>query len=230
MKILCVADHVDSLVYSERIKERFNDIDLVLGAGDLPLYYYEYIISCLNKTLLFVFGNHNLKKYNYFKKDFDKLMQDTRSSHMKPNYFGSVCIGGKVKYLRKKKLIVAGLGGSINYNNGKNQYTEFGMFMIILKIIPKLLINRIFRGRYLDILLTHSPPFGLGDKEDRCHRGFKVFKWFIRKFKPQYLIHGHVHLSRCCSNEREIEYEGTKIINCYNHIELEVSGKKLNGK
>ena len=55
MKILCVADHRSPLVYSTAIKDRFKDIDLVLGAGDLPMDYYGYIVSSLNKKLFFCF-------------------------------------------------------------------------------------------------------------------------------------------------------------------------------
>ena len=45
MKILCVADHVDPLVYSINAKERFNDVDLVLSAGDIPMSYLGFIAS-----------------------------------------------------------------------------------------------------------------------------------------------------------------------------------------
>jgi len=55
MKILCVADHRSPIVYSTGIKERFKEIDLVLGAGDLPMDYYGYIVSSLNKKLFFCF-------------------------------------------------------------------------------------------------------------------------------------------------------------------------------
>ena len=64
MKILCVADHRSPLVYSTGIKERFKDVSFILGAGDLPMDYYGYIVSSLNKRLYFVFGNHNLNHYN----------------------------------------------------------------------------------------------------------------------------------------------------------------------
>ena len=36
MKILCVSDHKDPIVYSSQVKERFQGIDLILGAGDVP--------------------------------------------------------------------------------------------------------------------------------------------------------------------------------------------------
>jgi predicted phosphodiesterase len=59
MKILCISDTTDPLVYSPNIAERYADVDCVISAGDLPLKYYEYILSSLNKPLYFVFGNHN---------------------------------------------------------------------------------------------------------------------------------------------------------------------------
>ena len=39
MKILCVSDYVDPLIYNQNVKEAFPDIDLVLCAGDLPMDY-----------------------------------------------------------------------------------------------------------------------------------------------------------------------------------------------
>jgi Icc-related predicted phosphoesterase len=120
-------------------------------------------------------------------------------------------------------LIIAGLGGSMRYNNGLNQFTESQMFLNILKLLPKMLFFRIVYGRWVDILLTHAPPLGIHDREDRCHRGFKSFLWFMRRFKPQYLIHGHVHLYDL--NElRKSTYRSTRIVNAYEHtiVDIEV--------
>ena len=35
---------------------------------------------------------------------------------------------------------------------------------------------------------------GIHDQPDRCHRGFEVFRWFLRTFRPRYHLHGHVHV------------------------------------
>lgn len=221
MKILCVADHKDPLVYSVNVRERFKDIDFILGAGDLPLDYYEFIISSLNKPLYFVFGNHNLKRLPLF-----KPREDSRGSYpsiFTPNkqlYFGSVYCGDKVIYLKKKNLILAGLGGSRKYNDGGNQFTEWEMMLKIFRMTPRLIFNRIFRGRYLDILLTHASPRALHDKPDRCHVGFKAFLWFMRRFKPRYLIHGHVHLYNL-NAKRISRYLDTTVINAYDHIVID---------
>lgn len=220
LKILCISDKIDPLIYSSNIKNRFNDIDLILSAGDLELKYYGFIVSSLNKPLLFVFGNHNLEiisRYRH-KNDYIGLEQDDTITNFSPSY-GSIYLGDKVKNI--KSLLVAGLGGSMNYNNGPNQFSEFEMILKIFKILPKLFFNKIFHGRWLDILLTHAPPRGLGDKEDRCHRGFKIFRTFIKLFKPRYLLHGHIHLYDI-NAVREIEYKKTRIVNIYEHQIIEI--------
>jgi Icc-related predicted phosphoesterase len=127
---------------------------------------------------------------------------------------GAIHVGSKVR--REEGLIIAGLGGSRLYNQGENQYTNFQMYQEILKLIPALIFNRIFRGRYLDILLTHASPEGIHDKPDPCHRGFKAFLWFMRTFRPKYLVHGHIHLYDL-SAVRTTRYQDTLVLNAYSH-------------
>ena len=219
MKILCVSDHRDPIIYSSQIKARFKDIDLILGAGDLELEYYGFIVSSLNKPLLFVFGNHNLSRLaNYRRRLRDPFENPNESTYLAPS-FGSTHVGGKVR--RVRNLIVAGVGGSRRYNNGLNQYTERSMFFRMARLFPKLLINRVVHGRYLDILLTHAPPFGIGDLPDTCHQGFRVFLWFMRVFRPTYLIHGHIHLYDL-NAKRESVYHLTKVVNVYGHVVIEM--------
>jgi Icc-related predicted phosphoesterase len=118
-----------------------------------------------------------------------------------------------------------GLGGSIQYNHGENQYSNRQMYFRILRKLPALLCNRIFRGRYLDVLLTHAPPEGVGDREDPCHRGFKAFLWFMRVFKPRYLIHGHIHLYDM-SAPRVHQCGATTVINVFGHQVLDIDSFK----
>ncbi|MDR2071745.1 MAG: metallophosphoesterase [Treponema sp.] len=216
MKILCVSDQIDPLVYSSTIKDRFADVDLVLSAGDLPMDYLEFIVSSLNKPLLFVFGNHNLEEYRYYAAHRDIV--NWEELFQSPCTSGAVHVGFKVH--REGDLIIAGLGGSLKYNRGENQYTDFQMNWAILKLIPAMLINRIFRGRFLDILLTHASPLGIHDKSDLCHRGFKAFLWFMKVFKPKYLIHGHIHLYDL-SAVRSTRYRDTLVLNAYSHYVID---------
>ena len=219
MKILCVSDQIDPLIYTNSIKQRFADVDLILSAGDLPMDYLDFIISTLNKPLLFVFGNHHTGDMLYYKSEnsvYDSGM--TNEFH----YSGATYADAKV--LCEEGLIIAGLGGSMRYNRGDNQFTDFQMKMKMLKLIPGLLFNRVFRGRYLDILLTHASPLGIHDRQDKCHWGFKCFLWFMRVFKPRYLIHGHIHLYDLCE-VRTSKYRDTLVINAYSHCLIDTGEK-----
>jgi Icc-related predicted phosphoesterase len=217
MKILCIADQIDPLVYTASIKERFADIDLILSAGDLPMDYLDFIVSSLNKPLLFVFGNHNLEALRQYRKDQLPIGPEALRTDL---YRGSGATYTGFKVTKEGKLLVAGLGGSMRYNRGSNQFTDFEMYIKTLMLVPHLLFNRIFRGRFVDILLTHAAPWGIHDLDDPCHRGFKAFRWFIKVFKPAYLIHGHVHLydlnavrdSRCLK---------TRVINAFGHYVID---------
>ena len=211
MKILCISDQIDPQVYSPRIKERFSDVDIILSAGDLPLDYLDYIISSLNKPLFFVFGNHHTEDLKHYRKLSDHCAVNFDRDYMG---CGAIHLGSKVK--TENNLILAGLGGSMRYNNGLNQFTDFEMFFEIMKLLPVLLWNRLRHGKYLDILLTHAPPRGIHDKNDKCHLGFKTFRWFMKTFKPKYLVHGHIHLYDL-ADERSTKWENTIVCNAYSH-------------
>lgn len=219
MKILCVSDHIDPLVYSAAVKERFEDVELVISAGDLPMEYLGFLASSLNKPVLFVFGNHNLKFLHRFdgKSPTDHYRRDFQP--VLSNYFGATYVDNRV--VEAKGVLVAGLGGSRRYNRGENQFSERQMFLKIVSLIPALWWNRVFKGRYLDILVTHAAPFGIHDKPDPCHLGFKAFLWFIRRFKPRYLVHGHIHLYDL-NAKRVSTYGETTIVNVYDHYVLEI--------
>ncbi len=216
MKFLCVADHIDPLVYSLNIKERFKDVDIVIGAGDLPLRYYDFIVSSINKPLLFVFGNHHLKNIHHYKKNLSA--PTNKPIHYLPGS-GGIYINQKVRKI--KNCLVAGLGGSCWYNGDPNQFSEFGMYMKIISLVPRLMWNKLVHGRFLDVLITHAAPLGIGDGEDHCHRGFKSFLWFMRVFKPFFLLHGHIHLYDYNAQRIHHCYE-TTVINVYDHFILEI--------
>lgn len=221
MKILCIADHIDPLVYSPSIKQRFGDADLVLSAGDLPMEYLGFVASSLNKPVGFVFGNHNLKALPQFKRSTQPVLDTTSVDAQIRNYYGSTYLEDRVR--KFDGLLVAGLGGSMRYNDGQHQFTERQMYRRIARLIPRLLWNRLVHGRYLDILLTHAPPRGIHDKDDLCHLGFKSLLWFMRVFRPRYLLHGHIHLYDL-NAKRLTRYRETDVINVYDHYVLEVGG------
>jgi uncharacterized protein len=219
MKILCVSDQVDPLVYSPRMRERFKDVGLVLSAGDLPPEYLGFITSMLNKDLLHVDGNHDLGSLEahgvarWGQGDQEPAVSAT----------GSVDLGFKLR--QAEGLIFLGLPGSMLYNKGPNQYSELAMSMRLALLAPRLLLNRIFKGRAVDLVLTHAAPRGIHDRDDLCHRGFKCFLWLMRVFKPKWLVHGHIHLYDL-ADVRVSAYCETTVINAFGHWILDTEGER----
>jgi calcineurin-like phosphoesterase family protein len=218
IKILCVADEVDLLVYSNSIKERFGDVDLILSAGDLPDEYLSFIVSMLNKPMVSVAGNHDSpdrqNKHPLQGAGFLELAA------------GKDCSGtGRVSFsLRKESgLRILGIPGSMWYSGGPHQYTDRQMGFRLAKLIPGILLRRLFGLRGADIILAHSPPKGIQDGKDLPHRGFAAFPWLIKIARPYFFIHGHVHVydSR---EAREASLAGTRIINVYGHKVVELPG------
>ncbi len=215
MKILAVADTVHELVYSPVAATRFKDVDLIVSCGDLPFDYMEFIVSVLNKPLLYVFGNHNAVQRRFGHED------------IKVEPEGGTNLHGRV--VRQNGLLIGGLEGSIRYRPGPHQYSDLGMRLQMWRMVPRLLWNRMVHGRALDILVTHAPPRGVHDCEDLCHQGFPALHWFIRLFKPRYLLHGHTHVYRLDA-ERITRVGETEVINSYGYQLIDVAPPPRRGR
>ena len=108
-----------------------------------------------------------------------------------PGPEGCVNIDGRVTEVLGLRF--AGLGGSIRYKAGPNQYSQGQMGRRALKLDVRLRLNRLKSGRKLDVLITHAPPFGLAEGQDSAHIGFVAFLRLLRSFHPLLAVHGHVH-------------------------------------
>lgn len=206
MKILAVSDEVVERLYTLCQNGHFNDVELIVGCGDLPYPYLENIVSFLNVPLLYVPGNH----------DPDYSPEDSKS-HAE---------GGSNldrKLVRFKTFLVGGLGGCIQYRpDGTNQYTQSDAYFRAFSMVPRLLVNRVHYGRCMDILITHSPPFGIHDDDTQAHRGLKAVNWLIRVAKPRYHLHGHTHFYRRNLADSESTFRETRIINVHPYKLLDV--------
>jgi Icc-related predicted phosphoesterase len=209
LKILAISDLVVDRLYSAHIAERFRDVDLILGCGDLPYEYLEFLVSALNVPLLYVPGNH-----------------DPQFSKQIPTGWAEGCSNLDRHVFRIKGLTLAGLGGSIRYRPGTpNQYTQLEMYLRLLSFFPRLLTARIITGSSLDIMISHSPPRGIHDDDDPAHVGFSAYCDFIRFFKPRYFLHGHTMVYKGNLVPPVTRIGTTTVINVYPYRLLEVELK-----
>lgn len=199
MKILAVSDEPSPALWDHYQEGCLRDYDLILSCGDLKAEYLSFLVTMARCPVLYVHGNH-----------------DT-SYERKPPY-GCDCIEGKIVEYGGVKIL--GLGGSRRYHSGAHQYSEREMRKRIRRLRFAL-----WRAGGVDIVVTHAPVAGLGDGEDIAHKGFEAFRQLLDKYHPQYLIHGHMHLSYRQDKIRERAYGETKVINADEKIILEIGDK-----
>jgi Icc-related predicted phosphoesterase len=203
MKILSLSDVVEPTIYSPVIRQRFSNIDIVIGCGDLPYYYQEFVASVLNAQLFFIRGNH------------DQDVEYSRSATRRAPLGGENLHRRSVWYMDK---VFAGVEGSLRYRPGPFQYTQREMWWHVFSLVPALLRNKLVYGRYIDVFVTHAPPRGIHDKDDLTHQGIDAFRWFIKVFKPAYHFHGHIHVYRP-DEVTESLFGSTQVINTFGHKE-----------
>ncbi len=159
--------------------------DLVLAAGDLRWEYLEFVASSVDAPMVFVPGNH------------DPAIQPARWGSSGEYDADGVALGdprphgatsADQRVLEVAGLRIAGLGGCVRYKVGPHQYTQRQY-----DGRARRLLRRARRSGPVDILLTHAPPYGLGDGEDRPHEGIKALHTVIDRLEPTWHLHGHVH-------------------------------------
>ncbi|HNT23961.1 MAG TPA: metallophosphoesterase [Anaerolineales bacterium] len=206
MKILAVSDVVVDRIYSPQIRTLYRDVDLVVGCGDLPYYYLEYIVSALNVPVYYVRGNHShVVEYN-----------ESGPCTDPPGAVDLHC-----QAVNHGGLLLAGVEGSLRYREGPFQYSQNEMWWNVFRLLPSLLHNRLLYGRYLDVFVTHAPPWSIHDQEDLPHQGIKAFLWFLRVFRPAYHLHGHIHIYHP-GTITHTWYHRSQVINVFSQRELDI--------
>lgn len=196
MKLLLVSDKESPYLWDYYQPGRLDKIDLILSCGDLKASYLSFLVTMGRAPLLYVHGNH-----------------DVTYSTDPPE--GCDCIEDQL--VVEGGLRILGLGGSPLYSGGPHQYTERQMARRIRRMH-----FQIMRHGGVDIVVTHAPARGYGDGEDYAHRGFESLLPLLDRYKPRYLIHGHVHTSYGANRPRVLQRGETTIINACERYILEI--------
>ncbi|CAN5551247.1 metallophosphoesterase [soil metagenome] len=201
MKILFISDRVEQFLYGRSLNNYAAGVEAVISCGDLSFDYMEYILTFLGVPLYYVLGNHD----------------PSPDGEARPG--GCTPLDGEV--LDIGGVTVAGLSGSQAYSYGPNQYTERQMCRRAWSMSARIWRRKLLGKPVPKLFVSHSPPFGLGDREDRPHVGYEAFVGLIDRYEPDLWAHGHVHLyspkdSRITNRNR------TKVVNVYGHQILDV--------
>lgn len=194
MNILVVGDEECKSLWDYYDETRLQGVDLILSSGDLSPHYLSFLVTMGKAPVLYVHGNH-----------------DDRYETTPPE--GCICIEDQIYVYEGIRIL--GLGGSMRYKPGVNQYTEKEMQKRVRKLRFQLR-----RKKGFDILLTHAPALGLNDGDDLPHRGFGCFNALMDKYQPKYFIHGHVHITYGLKHKRLDLHGKTQVINAYERFQF----------
>ena len=201
MKILAVSDEECPAFWEYYVPGRLKEYDLIISCGDLNAKYLEFLTTMGRAPVLYVPGNHDVR-----------YVQDPPE--------GCDCIDGQ--FVTFNGLRILGLGGCRYYHPGPYQITERMMRRKIRRLKFQL-----WRHKGVDIVVTHAAPKGLGDAEDPAHWGFECFRTLLEKYRPAFFVHGHVHISYGHDIPREIEHNGTRVINAYERYTIEIPDRDV---
>jgi Icc-related predicted phosphoesterase len=211
-RILAVADEVHEALYGGLLQQI--SPDLILACGDLPFDYLDNLVSRSDRPLVYVLGNHDTAAREGAGEDVALVPDRVPSSPA-----GGISAEGRI--VRVAGVTVAGLGGSLRYKPGPNQYSQNQMRRRALSVELRARLRRALRGDGIDILLTHAAPLGVGDGLDPAHRGFVAFHRLLHTLRPRFLVHGHVH-PRVPPPAADEWLGGTHIVNAVPYRVLEL--------
>ena len=204
MKILAISDEECPALWDYYTPGRLDDYDLIISCGDLNAKYLSFLVTMAKCPVLYVHGNHDV--------NYDQVPPE-----------GCDCIDDHI--VEYNGIRILGLGGCRRYHPGPHQYSDSEMRRRILRLSWKLK-----RLGGVDIVVTHAPPAGLGDDEDPAHWGFDALVSFLDKYRPKFLVHGHVHTSYNHQIPRVIKYGDTKVLNACERYVFEIEDRPVKTK
>src|SRR3989338_858304 len=186
MKLLVFTDVHGSNIAIKQIINKAKEADLLICAGDLTNFGVE-LNSILkqfketNKKMIIIPGNHESNaEINNACKKFDFLI----NIHLKKHKINDIVFFG------------FGTGG----------------FSKIDSELEEIMQNLKFNEKEKLIFVSHGPPFGTKlDYLDHLqrYRGSKTLREFIKKFKPKFVVCGHLHENE----KKEDKLNNTIILN-----------------
>ena len=198
IRLLAVSDVFDATLIDARNRAAILPVDLILGCGDLDCDDLAFIADGFDAPMDYVMGNHDTD---------ERWKQD---GHLCPEAIHSTAI------LHRAGLALAGLTWPGTRGKGGNRSERAAWSQSM-----KLATRRIGHFDPL-IILSHVPPLGAGDvATDPYHRGFRGYRWLLRRLRPVLWLHGHTPLA--ATSEWQICVGRTTIVNVTGAVLIELT-------
>lgn len=173
----------------------------ILFLADLHYVNLKDWIDFLNKyknsneyDLLITLGDIDHLLMKSLQENIKKPMGGVLGNH---DYFDDLPYFGikdlNCKAVKFQETTICGLQGSIKYKNSDYPLYTQNESIDMCKKLP-----------HTDIFISHSPPKGIHDRKDFAHNGLMGITNYIKKQKPKYCFHGHIHEDRITNFKKTI--------------------------
>jgi uncharacterized protein len=203
-RILAIADEVDRSLDSPATRAGLGEIDLIVGCGDLPVDYLQFVTDSFNLPLVYVRGNHDVGGA-WANGDATALHLPEPLADGRPWTDGS--------------LTVVGFSGIPRHGGSGLQVSSFARWTAVLGAWLRL--GR--RGSAAPVLcISHVAPRGINDGPDRIHRGSRALRWLAEHLAPPLWLHGHTTLITRRLDDRSIRHGRTLFYNAVGAVLVEL--------
>jgi uncharacterized protein len=203
-RILAVADEPDPSLDSPATRQRVGPIDLIIGCGDLPVDYLQFVTDAFNAPLAYVRGNHDVGG-------------DWATGEATRLHLPEPLVDGRT--YRNGGLTVLGFNGIPFHGGGGYQVGDFTTWRAALAAWRRLR----WRPRRAPVLcVSHVAPRGINDGPDRMHRGSVPLRWLAGRLRPPLWLHGHTTLVTRRLEDRAVRRDGTVFYNAAGAVVVEL--------
>ncbi len=203
-RILAVADEIDETLDSAVTRRRLGSVDLVVGCGDLPVDYLQFVTDAFNAPLAYVRGNHDVGG--------SWATGEATAVHLpEPLRDG--------RPWATSGLTVVGFNGIPFHGGGGLQVRDFTTWRAVVGAYARL---RWRAARSPALLLSHVAPRGINDGPDRMHRGSLPLRWLADRLRPPLWLHGHTTLVTRRLEDRAVHRAGTVFYNAVGAVLVEL--------
>jgi hypothetical protein len=194
-RILAVADEVDETLDSLATRRRLGRLDLLVGCGDLPVDYLQFVTDAFNVPLAYVRGNHDVGG--------SWATGDATTLHLpEPMADGVPRTDGGITLVGFNGIPFHG-GGGLQRSDVTTWRAAFGAWRRL----------RLRSSRVPVLLVSHVAPRGINDGPDRMHRGSVPLRWLAQRLRPPLWLHGHTTLVTRRLEDRAVRRSGTLFYN-----------------